>query len=70
MPVPCKNPRYGYTKDKKVRLTWCKNKVVETKSKTTIDLERQYGKRIHKDKKGYYYNKKGSKVYVKRCQTK
>jgi len=66
MPIPCKSPKYGYTKNKKVRLTWCGNKVVETKSKKVILLENKTGRKIHSDNKGYYYNSKGKKVYVER----
>lgn len=70
MPLPCKNPKFAYTKNKKVRLAWCGSKVVEAKSKVVIDLERKTGKKIHKDKKGYYYNKSGRKVYAKKFKTK
>ena len=65
MPLPCKNPRFVYTKDKKVRLAFCGNKVVEAKSKKVIDLERKYKRKIHKGPEGgYYYMNKGKKVYV------
>ena len=65
MPVPCNNPNYGYNKKRNVRLTFCKGKVVEAKSKKVIDLERNYGRKIHRGKQGgYYYITKSRKVYV------
>ena len=65
MPLPCKNPRYGYTKNKQVRLAFCGNKVVEAKSKKLIDLERKHNRKIHKSVNGkFYYVIKGRKVYV------
>ena len=36
MPLPCKNPRYRYTKNGKVRLAFCGKKVVEAKKKKDI----------------------------------
>lgn len=65
MPVPCKNPKYRYSKNK-LRLTFCNGKVVEAKSKKQVDLERKYNRKIYKDKKNrYYYITKGKKVYVR-----
>jgi len=65
MPIPCKNPKYAYTKNKKTRLAFCGNKVVEAKSKKVIDLERKHKHKIHKGPQGgYYYVTKGKKVYV------
>jgi len=66
MPLPCKNPSYGYTKNKKVRLAFCGNKVVEAKSKKAIDLERKYNRKIQHCKRliKYYYVTKGKRVYV------
>ena len=65
MPLPCKNPKYGYTKNKKVRLAFCGNKVVEAKSKKVIDLEKRYKHKIYKGLQGgYYYIMNKKKVYV------
>jgi len=65
MPLPCKNPKYGYTKDKKVHLAFCGVKMVEAKSKKVVDLEREHNRKIHKGpNSGYYYVTKGRKVYV------
>ena len=66
MPVKCKNPKYGYTKKRDVRLTFCNGKVVESKRKIIVDFERKYKKTIYTGKKGgYYYIKKGNKIYVR-----
>ena len=65
MPTPCKKPRYAYNKKKNVRLTFCKGKVVETKSAKVVQLERQFKRKIHKGKRGgYYFVKLGNRVYV------
>ena len=65
MPVPCKNPKYRYTKNGKVRLTFCGNKVAEAKSKELILLENKYDKKIYTGPRGgYYYKKDGKRVYV------
>jgi len=65
MPVPCKKPKYAYTKNGKTRLTFCKNKVVEAKSKEVILLENKYKRKIYTGPNGgHYYKKDGKKVYV------
>ena len=65
MPPTCKNPRYNYTKNKKVRLTWCGNKVVETKTTQHIQLEKQFKRKLRKGKRGgFYFVKNGKRFYV------
>ena len=64
MPIPCKNPTYGYNKN--VRLTFCHSKVVEAKKKWVVNKERTLKRKLHKGVNGgYYYIKKGKKYYVK-----
>jgi len=36
LPLPCKNPKYRYTKKGDIRLAWCEGKVVEAKKKSDI----------------------------------